>query len=64
VPTQGKTPRDFNLDPTGRYLFAANQVSDNIVLFRVDSKTGRLTPAGQVVDNVPEPSCVVFVPAQ
>jgi len=30
----------------------------------VDSKTGRLTPTGQVVPNVPEPACVVFVPAQ
>ena len=64
VSTQGKTPRDFSLDPTGRYLFAANQNSDTIVLFRVDPKTGRLTPTGQVVDHVPEPACVVFVPAQ
>jgi len=62
VPTQGKTPRDFALDPTGGYLFAANQNSDTVVLFRVDPKTGRLTPSGQVVENVPEPSCVVFVP--
>ena len=29
-----------------------------------DPKTGRLTPAGQIVENVPEPACVVFVPAQ
>ncbi len=64
VATQGKTPRDFNLDPTGGYLFAANQNSDNIVLFRVNAKTGRLTPAGQVVKDVPEPSCVVFAQAQ
>ena len=63
VPTQGKTPRDFSLDPTGGYLFAANQNSDNIVVFRVDAKTGRLTPTGQKVENVPGPSCVVFVPA-
>ena len=64
VSTQGKTPRDFSLDPTGGYLFAANQNSDNVVLFRVDPKTGRLTPAGQVVEHVPEPTCVVFVPAR
>ena len=64
VPTQGKTPRDFSLDLTGRYLFAANQASDNIAIFRVDPKRGRLTPAGQVVEHVPEPSCVVFVPAR
>ena len=63
VSTQGKTPRDFSLDPTGSFLFAANQNSDNIVLFRVNP-TGRLTPSGQVIEQVPEPSCVVFVPVQ
>jgi len=25
IPTQGKTPRNFAIDPTGAYLFAANQ---------------------------------------
>jgi 6-phosphogluconolactonase len=64
VSTQGKTPRDFSLDPTGGYLFAANQNSDNIVLFRVDAKTGRLTPTGTVLEHVPEPTCVVFVPVR
>ena len=63
VPTQGKTPRDFSLDPTGSFLFAANQNSDNIVLFRV-SPAGRLTPSGQVIEQVPEPACVVFVKVQ
>jgi 6-phosphogluconolactonase len=62
VSTQGKTPRDFSLDPTGAFLFAANQSSDNIVLFRV-GPAGRLTSSGEVVE-VPEPACVVFVPAQ
>ena len=30
-PTQGKTPRNFRMDPTGKYLFAANQQSDSVV---------------------------------
>jgi len=64
VSTQGKTPRDFSLDPTGGYLFAANQNSDSIVLFRVDARTGRLTPSGQTLEHVPEPTCVVFVPVR
>ena len=63
VPTQGKTPRNFALDPTGRYLFAANQDSNNIVLFRVDPNTGKLTPTGTVLDDAPEPTRVMFVPA-
>jgi 6-phosphogluconolactonase len=64
VSSQGKTPRDFSLDPTGGYLFAANQNSDNVVLFRVDAKTGRLTPTGTIVEHVLEPTCVVFVPVR
>ncbi len=60
VSTQGKTPRNFAIDPTGSYLFAANQDSDSVVVFRIDPKTGRLTPSGQVLE-VPSPVCVTFV---
>jgi 6-phosphogluconolactonase len=63
VSTQGRTPRNFSLDPTGGYLFAANENSSTVVLFRVDAKTGRLTPTGQVLD-VPSPSCVISLNAQ
>ncbi|MGO9274405.1 MAG: lactonase family protein [Terriglobia bacterium] len=60
VSTQGKTPRNFAIDPTAAYLFAANQDSDSIVIFHVDPNTGRLTPTGQVLD-APSPVCVTFV---
>jgi 6-phosphogluconolactonase len=61
VPTRGKTPRYFALDPTGGYLFAANQDSGEVVLFRVDRKTGRLSFTGTVL-KVPSPACMLFVP--
>ena len=61
VPTQGKTPRNFSLDPSGDYLFAANEDSGTVVIFRVDPTTGRLTPTGQVLKDAPEPSCILFV---
>jgi 6-phosphogluconolactonase len=61
--TLGKTPRNFAVDPTGSYLFAANQDSDSIVQFRIDPNTGRLTPTGQVLE-VPSPVCVTFVPIE
>src|SRR5262249_9666683 len=32
-PTEGKTPRNFGIDPTGSYLLAANQQSDSVVAF-------------------------------
>jgi len=59
-PTEGKWPRNFNLDPAGAFLFAANQNSDSVVVFRVDQKTGRLTPTGQKLE-VGSPVCVKFV---
>lgn len=58
--TQGKTPRSFEIDPTGNFLFAENEKSNNIVVFRIDNKTGRLTPTGKVVD-VDEPVDVKFL---
>ncbi len=61
VPTGGKTPRNFAIDPTGQYLLAAGQDSNNVVVFRIDSKTGRLTATGQMIE-VPSPVCLVFVP--
>ena len=60
VPTGGKEPRSFEIDPTGKLLFAENQKSDNIVVFRIDQKTGQLTPTGKVLD-VRAPVCVKFV---
>ena len=63
VLTGGKTPRHFAIDPTGPFLFAENQESNNIVVFHIDSATGNLTPTGQTVD-VPSPVCITFVAAQ
>ena len=60
VSTQGKTPRNFAIDPSGSFLIATNQDSQNLVLFRIDNKTARLSPTGQVVKIASAPVCVVF----
>ena len=57
--TQGRTPRNFALDPEGTFLLAANQDSDTIVTFRIDQKSGALEPTGHVT-TVPTPVCVKF----
>jgi 6-phosphogluconolactonase len=57
--TRGMTPRNFAIDPTGSYLLVANQKSDNIVVFRLDQKSGRLNSTGQVV-QAPSPVCLKF----
>lgn len=59
VPSGGKEPRNFNIDPTGRWLLAANQNSDTIVTFRRDADSGTIEPTGDVA-NVPTPVCIVF----
>ena len=59
--TLGKTPRHFALDPSGRYLLAANQDSGNVVVFRIDPQSGLLQPTGVSV-AIPRPVCVVMTP--
>ena len=58
--TLGKTPRNFNFDPTGNYLLVANQNSDNIVIFSIDHNTGLLTDTGKRI-NVPNPVCIKWI---
>jgi len=60
--TGGVMPRNFALDPTGKYLLAANQVSNNIVVYGIDGGTGRLSQTGKEI-MVDTPVCLKFVPA-
>ena len=59
-PTRGRTPRNFSLDPSGRWLIAANQRTDTLAVFSIDQKTGALTPAGELT-SVPSPVSILFV---
>ncbi|MBX2820775.1 MAG: lactonase family protein [Rhodothermaceae bacterium] len=59
-PTQGETPRNFCLDPTGQYLLVANQQTDTIVSFSIDAETGLLSSTGHML-NAPTPVCLKFV---
>jgi 6-phosphogluconolactonase len=63
VSTQGKGPRNFAIDPTGTWLLAANQDSNNIVIFKIDPPTGKLTPTGQQL-ALGAPVCIAFVPVK
>jgi 6-phosphogluconolactonase len=44
--TGGKTPRHFSLDEGDGVLLAANQASDDVVVFRLDPTTAALTQVG------------------
>ena len=56
-PSGGRTPRNFAIDPTGRWLLAGNQDSDNIAVFAI-GEDGRLT-RGQTFDSG-SPVCIRF----
>ena len=58
--TLGKTPRNFNIDPSGNYLLAANQGSNEIVVFKRDKNTGALTDTGKRI-SVGQPVCIKWV---
>jgi len=58
-PAQGRDPRFIGLDPTGRFLYAANEQGDSIVAFRVDARSGKLVPTGQVI-NTKSPVTIIF----
>jgi 6-phosphogluconolactonase len=55
----GKTPRNFTLDPTERWMLVANQDSNWISIFARDPATGKLADQGS---NVPAlaPMCILF----
>ena len=61
--TFGKNPRDFAIDPTGKFLIAANQDSDNIIVFKIDGSTGKLTATNLRI-QVGNPVCLKFTPAE
>jgi 6-phosphogluconolactonase len=58
--TLGKTPRNFNFDPTGNFLLVANQNSDAIVVFKINKETGLLTDTGNRID-VGKPVCLKWI---
>ena len=61
--TLGKTPRNFNFDPTGNFILVANQNSDEIVIFKRDKQTGLLTDTGKRI-NVSKPVCLKWIPVE
>jgi 6-phosphogluconolactonase len=63
VSTFGKNPRDFAIDPTGRYLVVANQDSDTIYIYRRDENTGTITRISQAIE-IGNPVCLKFTAAE
>jgi 6-phosphogluconolactonase len=55
----GKTPRNFTLDPTERWMLVANQSSDQLSVFARDPQTGTLANQGKSYPAA-APMCILF----
>lgn len=52
VPTGGKEPRNFTLDPAGNWLVAGNQHTDTVNVFRRDAESGKLTATDNQIESI------------
>ncbi|MBS7253080.1 lactonase family protein [Flavobacterium branchiicola] len=48
--TLGKGPRDFVIDPTGNYLLVGHQYTNDIIIFKRDKTTGKITDSGKRIE--------------
>ncbi|MWW26208.1 lactonase family protein [Algibacter lectus] len=58
ISVHGDWPRNFTLDPTGKFVLVANRRSNNIAIFSIDSNNGKLTLLKDYA--VPTPVCLLF----
>jgi len=62
VSTKGKGPRNFVIDPTGKFLLVGHQYTNEIVIFKIDETTGKLSDTGKRIELC-APVCLVFTKA-
>jgi 6-phosphogluconolactonase len=54
-----KVPRNYAIDPSGRWLVCGNLRANTVTIYKIDADTGRLSLKGSIA--VPEPLCVRFL---
>jgi 6-phosphogluconolactonase len=59
TPCGGNWPRNFVIDPSGKFLIVGNEKSGNISLFTIDEKTGIPVATGKEF-KISNPSCLKF----
>lgn len=59
-PSGGRTPRSFALSPSNRFLLAANQDSDSVVVWRRDEASGALVDKADEM-TIGTPMCVKII---
>lgn len=58
-PSLGQGPQNLAITPGGELLLCANMPGNNLAMFRIDAKTGHLTPVGEPM-TMPSPSCIMI----
>ncbi|MBT8041916.1 MAG: lactonase family protein [Pontiella sp.] len=61
VPAEVSVPRNFNIDPSGQWILVGGLRSNDIAIFKVDSKTGQLAFTGTKVPFEGTPICIEFL---
>jgi 6-phosphogluconolactonase len=57
-----KVPRNYAIDPSGKWLVCANLAGNTATVYRIDPESGRLSLTGTIA--VPESLCVRFLQEQ
>ena len=60
-PSLGKGPQNLAITADGSWLLCANMPGNNVAVFQIDVKTGRLKSAGEPVKHT-SPSCIMLLP--
>lgn len=60
IPAEVSLPRNFNIDPTGKWMLVGGQGSHDIAIFSIDQDTGKLTFTGKKVPFEGSPICIEF----
>ena len=58
-PVMGIAPRNFALDPTGKFLLVANMKTNVVIVFKRNTRTGLLLFAGKKIKSA-APACLKF----
>jgi 6-phosphogluconolactonase len=63
APSLVQIPRNFGIDPSGKWMIAVGQGSNNGAVFSINQDTGKIKPTGQMFD-VSASVCVKFLARQ
>ncbi len=60
IPARVRVPRNFNIDPSGKWLLVGGQESHDVAVFGIDPANGKATFTGQRIPFPCGPICIEF----